>query len=267
MRALREDLIHRPGQGNGGFDSRMVAVRRVHTQQFLAGKRQDAVVVHRGAAWLARMVDGAAQRERVAIEIDELNPGRVAVREISLKRQQNQMPVRHHVEGLFIGVRLAPGTIFAQRDFAQQRRCAWVVHVEERHCHAPTVRAVEADGHKPVPQRLDIIRVAGHLNFASDFRMRRVGNIHYPQRIDAPESDDVNETAVEARGVKALAVAQRHLSQLEHAFWSDSARVGQMKRLKLCRPRSITVDRRFGNGGKNEIRPVHLELVVHAARG
>ena len=117
----------------------MVAVRRVHTQQFLAGKGQDAVVVHRGAAWLAWMVDGAAQRERVAIKIDELNPGRVAVREISLKRQQNQMLVRHHVEGLFIGVRLTPGIIFAQRDFAQQRGRARVVHVEERHCHAPTV--------------------------------------------------------------------------------------------------------------------------------
>ena len=267
MLVLREEPVHRPGEWKNVLDLRLVAVGRIDTQQFLAGKRQDAVVVHRGAARLAWMVDGAAQGERVAIEIDELNPARVAVREISLKRQQNQMLVRHHVEGFFIGVRLAPGIIFAQRDFAQQRGCAWVMDVEERHCHAPTVRAVEADGHKPVPQRLDIIRVAGHLDFAGDFWMRRVGNIHYPQRIDAPESDDINETAVEARGVKALAVAQRHLSQLEHPFRSDSARIGQMKRFKLCRPRGVAVDRRFGNGGKNEIRPVHLELVVHAARG
>src|SRR5207247_7936022 len=76
---LREEPVHRPGEWKNVLDLRLVAVGRIDTQQLLAGKRQDAVVVHRGAARLAWMVDGAAQGERVAIEIDELNPARVAV--------------------------------------------------------------------------------------------------------------------------------------------------------------------------------------------
>src|SRR5205807_6558474 len=66
---LREELVHRPGEWKNVLDLRLVAIGRIDTQQFLAGKRQDAVVMHRGAARLAGVVDGAAQRERTAAKV------------------------------------------------------------------------------------------------------------------------------------------------------------------------------------------------------
>ena len=91
----------------------MVAVGRVHTQQLLAGKRQNAVLMHRGAARLAGVVDGAAQRERVAVQVDQLDARGVSVADVPLERQQNEMLVRHHVESFFVRIGFAPGIIFA----------------------------------------------------------------------------------------------------------------------------------------------------------
>ena len=60
MPTLHERLVRRPRERNDGFDLRMVAVGRIHAQQFLTGQRQNAVVMHGGAARLRRVVDGAA---------------------------------------------------------------------------------------------------------------------------------------------------------------------------------------------------------------
>ena len=84
MLTLHEGLVHRPRQRNDGFDLRMIAVGRVHAQQLLAGKRQDAVLIHCGAARLRLVIDGAAQRERVIVQVDQLNARSIAVREVPL---------------------------------------------------------------------------------------------------------------------------------------------------------------------------------------
>ena len=141
------------------------------------------------------------------------------------------------------------------------------MNIEQRYRHAPTVRAFETDRHEAVAERLNEIRVAGHPDFAGDFRMRRVGNVHDPQRVNASEGDDINKVGIEARGIKALAAAQQDLPQLEDAFRSGRARVGQMKRFQPGRPGCAAVDGRFGNRGEDGAVPVQLELVVHAARG
>ena len=102
-------MIDRPRQLDLALHDRVVAIGRIHREQFLAGDRQDVILILGGAARLQRVLDDAAFFQRLFVQVDDLDIFNVAVGLVALVRHKDQPGVRQHGECLFVVLRLAPG--------------------------------------------------------------------------------------------------------------------------------------------------------------
>jgi len=71
-------LMHPVALAGDQAGGALTAVGRVHAQQLLTGKRQDAVVMHCGAARLRVVIDGAAQRDHGRSDVQGREPAEAA---------------------------------------------------------------------------------------------------------------------------------------------------------------------------------------------
>ena len=265
--ARRDDLIDCPRQLDLAFHDRVVAVGRIHRKQFLAGDRQDEILILGGAARLQRVLDDAALLQRLFVQVDDLDVLDVAAGLVALVRHEDQPGMRQHSEGLLVILRLAPRPAVAHGDLVEQLRLGDVAHVEQRHGDtAAVVRVVHADRDQAVAQRLDVSGPARHLELALDLRLARVGQVNNPQRIDPLVSHDVHPVGVEARGKQALALGQ---AQLAKRPWL--ARVGQAERLKRGLPAIAIITgvavELLRDDRERVAAQAHFELVRHTPGG
>src|SRR6266550_8665375 len=103
---------------------------------------------------------------------------------------------------------------------------AGVGNVKQRNGSA---MSLGAHGHEAVAQRMNVRGQAGHLQLAGNGRVRRIAEVHDPERVNYQKGDDISTRAVKARGEEAFATAQFHFAELDGSSGESERGSGRRK--------------------------------------